>query len=196
MRTLYTTSSTKLSGGGAAWAVSGLLCFAAFNPIATYAQKTAAPTFADHRVAEVYSGVVTPPNFGSLDQYSGTDARCFGQDPSFYKAMRVNFAGHFVVSTCSCGTGCHYLFLWDAVTGTVYQNFPFHSINVGPYDVGRTNAPVTYSGEQYRADSSLLIVDGCLEGTCDCTKRYYRWSAGRFTLIRRLRDRLPPSCRG
>ena len=102
--------------------------------------------------------------------------------------MRVNFAGHFVLATWSCGSGCHSLFIWDAMNGTVYRDFAFGAINVGPYD------SATYAGERFRADSNLLILDGCFEGTCDCAKRYYVWNGTQFKLIFRHQDRLPRPC--
>lgn len=174
------------------------LWFAVVNQAAgpIYGQKAAKPpSFEEYRVAQVYSGAVKPPNFGPLSQYSGTDMRCFGREPGTYTAMHVNFAGHFVIGACSCGSGCHYLFLWDAETGKVYRNFPFGPINVGPYGIGGATPPVEYAGEQHRAESSLLILDGCFEETCDCAKRYYVWSGSQFKLIRKEPDRLPPDCR-
>ncbi len=146
--------------------------------------------FADYHVTKIYAGAVKQPDFGRLEQYSGTDVRCFGGDPAVYSAMRVNFAGHFVLATCSCGSGCHYLFVWDAVNGKVYRDFAFGAVDVGPY-----GSHVAYAGERFRADSNLLVLDGCFEGTCDCAKRYYVWNATQFKLIFRHQDRLPPGCR-
>jgi hypothetical protein len=195
-RTLHSGSSTRGRGQAATCALV-VLCFAIGNaPTArVYGQRAAkAPSFETYRVPKVYSAAVKPPAFGALDGYSGTDLQCFGQDPETYAAMHVNFAGHFVISACSCGSGCRYLFLWDAQTGKVYRQLPFGPINVGPYGVGGTTPPVRYAGEQYRADSSLLMLDGCFEETCDCAKRYYAWSGSHFKLIHREPDRLPPDC--
>ena len=58
--------------------------------------------------------------------------------------MHVNFAGHFVLATRSCGSGCHYLFIWDAVTGKVYRDFAFGAINVGPYGSASRGQQVEY----------------------------------------------------
>jgi len=141
----------------------------------------AAPKFKDYPVASVYRGPTKAPIFGDLSQYSGTDVRCFGGDPSEYRQMRVNFAGHFVIDTCTCGSGCHYFFLWDATTGKVYLDSPLGSINVGPYGI----APhmTTYTGEQYRADSRLLMVSGCREETCDCGTWYFEWKDWKLNLF-------------
>jgi hypothetical protein len=134
------------------------------------------PRFEDYRVSSVYRGPVKPPKFGNIDQYTGTDVRCFGGDPVEYaKGLQANFAGHFVINACTCGSGCHYLFMWDALTGKLYRNFPFHSINVNGYD-SETGDHVDYKGEQYRIDSTLLVVEACLEQTCNCATWYYSWN--------------------
>ena len=74
-------------------------------------QSVKLPRFQDYRVSSVYLGPVKPPRVGNLDQYSGTDLRCFGGDLQRYAEEQVNFAGHFVVGTCTCGSGCHNLYM-------------------------------------------------------------------------------------
>jgi len=150
------------------------------------------PHFEDYRVSRVYRGPVKPPKVGNLNQFTGTDLRCFGDLERVGEA--VNFAGHFVVGACTCGSGCHYLFLWDAITGRFYSHLPFHSINVGPYGIGGTDSPIEYKGEKYRADSRLLIVEACIEGTCDCATWYYSWNGEQFKLILKRRVRMPSTC--
>jgi hypothetical protein len=77
---------------------------------------------------------VKPPDFGKRDQYEGTDLRCFGIDPAAYAKHEVNFAGHYVLDACTCGSGCHYLLMRDAMTGKFYQQVPPGVIDVGPYE--------------------------------------------------------------
>lgn len=156
-------------------------------------QSTVALRFEEYPVAELYRGPVKPPDFGDLALYSGTDLRCFGGDPAEYSTEKVNFAGHFVIDSCTCGSGCHYLFMWDAANGKFYGRLPPGVIDVGPYDYGRSDS-VAYKGEDYRANGSLLIVDGCVEDTCDCATRYYRWAGSRFQLILQRPVRKPPAC--
>ena len=151
------------------------------------------PRFEDYRVAKVHLGRVMLPEFGDPSQYEGTDLRCF-TDSKLYAQMPVNFAGHFVVGACSCGTGCHYLFMWDALTGKFYRDFPFGPIDVVPFGVGAAVPPVESTGEQFRADSTLLILDGCIEDTCDCATRYYKWLGTHFKLILRRSSRTPLKC--
>jgi hypothetical protein len=154
----------------------------------------APPLFINFPVAGIYHGPVKPPNFGSPEKFEGTDLRCFGGDPSEFAKEHVNFAGHFVVGACTCGTGCHYLFMWDAVTGKFYERLPPAAIDVGPYDMAGPD-PIEYKGEEYHIDSSLLVVDGCVEDTCDCATRYYRWDERAFREISSTVTRVPTKCR-
>ncbi len=122
-----------------------------------WTQKPNRPSFDEYRVVDEYRGPVTQADFGRRQQYTGTDLRCFGGDPTPRLAMRTNFAGHFVLASCSCGSGCRYLFIWDARNGKVFRGFPFGAINVGPYPSAHGRQEVAYAGEQYRIDSKLLI---------------------------------------
>ncbi len=155
---------------------------------------SAPPRFADFPILTVYHGAVKPPELGNRARFQGTDARCFGIDPPFDGGPElVNFAGHFVIATCTCGSGCHYLYMWDAISGEFYQRLPHGAIDIGSFNVGG-DRPVEYKGEEYRTNSSLLIVEGCVEGTCDCGRRYYRWTGSQFRLIRRQPVRMPHAC--
>lgn len=169
-----------------------MIAIGAVTLVWAQAQSRETPTFKGYPARQAYTGPVKLPDFGPSGQYSGTDLRCFG-DPTAYSAMRVNFAGHFVLAACTCGSGCHYLFMWDAKTGRVYRDFPFGAIDVGPYSSARGQT-IEYAGEQYRPDSTLLVLDGCLEGTCDCAERYYAWTGTGFRKISRYPDQLPVEC--
>ena len=166
-----------------------------FAVAALYGQLTPGrlPRFEDYRVP-VYAGKMARPDFGDPAQYTGTDIRCFGLDGSGYLSA-PNFAGHFVIGTCTCGSGCHYLFMWDARTGKLYRDLPLGPLNVGPYGGGENTSPVKYSGESFRPDSRLLIIDACREETCDCGKRYYVWTGAVFRLMAKVVSVMPPSCR-
>jgi hypothetical protein len=58
-------------------------------------------------------------------------------------------------------------------------------INVGPFEQqGRSGLPpIFYKGEAYRPDSTLLIIEGCHEQSCDCARWYYTLIGERFKLI-------------
>ena len=91
--------------------------------------------------------------------------------------------------------GCHSLYMWDAKTGRFYPRLPPGVIGVGPYARRGVQPPgIVYMGEQYRPDSGLLIVEGCVDDTCDCAKRYYRWTGSQFKLILRQPVRMPERC--
>jgi hypothetical protein len=156
-----------------------------------FGQVSAPPSLEDYPVPQIYRGSVKPPDFGSLDKYDGTDLRCYGANPSEYSKSKVNFAGHFVIQACSCGTGCHYLFMWDATTGKFFGRLPPGVIDIEPY--GIDNPDRARYREAYAAASSLLVVGGCIEGSCDCALRYYKWNGSGFELIYR-RPEPPPGC--
>lgn len=156
------------------------------------ARPTRLPRFEDYR-ASVYAGKVASPRLGDPTQYTGTDLRCFGPDRSS-DAETPNFAGHFVIGACTCGSGCHYLFMWDAKTGRLYRKLPMAAFNVGPYLGDDHTSPVEYSGERFRQNSRLLIIEACSEGTCDCGKSYYVWTGDTFRLLMKTVSRTPPKC--
>lgn len=171
----------------------GLLAFLG-NPSLTLASAAKTPQFNEYRVQTIYRGPVKAPDFGDPTQYTGTDLRCFGGDPTRYASLVPNFAGDFVIGYCTCGSGCYYLFLWNARTGKFYGRFPDRPIDVGPYGSGKLTPPVEYNGDEYHIDSSLLILEGCFEETCDCARRYYHWNGSHFELIFRESTRMPPGC--
>jgi hypothetical protein len=145
------------------------------------------PRFEDYPVAR-YTGRVVAPKFRDQRQYSGTDSRCLASDYKDYSAERVNFAGHLVIAQCGCGTGCFYLFMWDARTGRLNHPLPFGPFNVGPYfdNLHRDAAPISYSGASFQSGSKLLVIEGCREGTCECGTWYYAWNENAFRLLRKV----------
>jgi hypothetical protein len=176
-------------------AIAAACCILMLTLTAGSSQAARPPRFQDYPVQNIYRGKVEAPKFGDLSKYEGTDVRCYGGEPSTYAAEPVNFAGHFVISACPCGTGCQYLFMWDALSGKVYLHFPFGPIDVGPYSDGSNFPLLVHKGEEYRTDSSLLVVEGCIEDTCDCARRYYNWNGRRFNLLLRQATPIPPKCK-
>jgi hypothetical protein len=83
--------------------------------------------------------------------------------------------------------------MWDAISGKFYQRLPPGVIDIGSFDAGGGRS-VEYKGEQYRTNSSLLIVEGCVEDTCDCSQRYYQWTGSQFKLILRQPVPMPDAC--
>jgi hypothetical protein len=153
------------------------------------------PRFEDYKARRVFRGQSVAPVFADLGQYSGSLLRCFQREPSEYANEPANFAGHYVLDQCTCGSGCHLLFMWDALDGKLfYREFFFGSVNIGPFDVRSMSPVVEYPGESYRLDSTLLVVEGCFAETCDCAKHYYQWTGDRFKLIRSEDVSKPSHC--
>jgi len=155
------------------------------------------PKFEEYRVSTLYGGASKAPDVASMDIYE--IHACFGGSPQGFAGSSVNFAGHFVIQACSCGSGCHYLVMWDAITGRMFYLQPplgaSGAIDVGPYEDGRTSPSLVYEGEHYQSDSALLIIEGCHEQTCDCAKRYYRWTGSEFKVILKHSVLMPAACR-
>lgn len=72
---------------------------------------------------------------------------------------------------------------------------PIGTIEVGPYL--EESKVINYAGERHRADSNLLVVEGCFDQDAhpkrrDCARRYYVWTdERRFVLLLREATRVP-----
>jgi hypothetical protein len=144
-----------------------------------------------------YTGAVTFPIFktGTLNRlpFPDGDLKCIGDTQEVRHAildgMKPNFAGHFVIHGCSCGTGCGSFFMWDAQTGTVHRAFPFGSLNAGP--------PLTgWRGLLHNVNSRLLVAEGFLDDEAVSPNRfhgtsYYLWNGKNFVLLYRIQLPLP-----
>jgi len=76
----------------------------------------------------------------------------------------VDFAGHYVVVTFGCGSGCLYGGYIDAETGQALE-MPF---SISPAGLFRESDPI-----EHNADSSLLIVSGKLNEADGSAMRYF-----------------------
>ena len=94
----------------------------------------------------------------------------------------VNFAGHYVVASWGCGTGCAQFAIIDAITGDLYAP-PFDSIDFHhPFSIAEKWPDFDPEGkwwcEQYadwptfKANSALLVVNGCI-GDGQCGRTFY-----------------------
>jgi len=101
-----------------------------------------------------------------------------------------NFAGRYTVIAWGCGASCHRLAIADAVSGKVFDA-PFRSVSAAPPyplpdDVDVDLLP-DFGELQYRLDSRLLIVGGCLnEDNARCGWHYFEWKDERLTERTRL----------
>lgn len=150
------------------------------------------PSFDDFRVQGQFNGNPAKPRFtapaalpanhqfvrgdllpdGDL-RYRASVTRAAQQGP--------NFAGHYTIAQWSCGTGCSSGIVVDAKTGELYREMPY-----GTLDTSGT----AYGGLSFRIDSTLLIIEGCVDTDQqeipDCSRAYYRWSPPRFIIIRKV----------
>jgi hypothetical protein len=129
------------------------------------------PEFEDHPAGEAYQGSVHPPILSTpLDNRFRTAIKDG-------VAKGVNFAGHYIIVTWGCGIGCQSFVIVDAKTGKVYDpafaevgyHFPVPGLKVDWW---------CYSDLlNFRKDSNLLVVQGCLQGK-QCGRTYFVIDAG------------------
>ncbi|WP_454872264.1 hypothetical protein [Paraburkholderia xenovorans] len=85
----------------------------------------------------------------------------------------VNFAGHYVLATWGCGSGCIMAAAIDSKSGRV-NSLPF-TVSNWPMDV---TEPLSY-----RTNSCLLVVRGSRNESTDRGTYYYAFDGKAFTLI-------------
>ena len=87
-------------------------------------------------------------------------------DPRFRETVEleveqgINFAGHLVLVAHSCGSGCIEADFVDMLSGRVLHNDGFGSLLVGPFR-SKSGDTFQYRGLTFRADSRLLMAEGC-----------------------------------
>ncbi|WP_157763738.1 hypothetical protein [Paraburkholderia aromaticivorans] len=89
-------------------------------------------------------------------------------------SQRVNFAGHYVLATWGCGSGCVTAAAIDSKSGRV-SSLPF-TVSNWPMDV---TAPLSY-----RTNSCLLVVRGSRNESTDRGTYYYAFDGKAFTLLK------------
>jgi hypothetical protein len=129
-----------------------------------------APRFRDYPVGGIYRGravrvVLTPDN-----RLFRTRLRAAARQPP-------NFAGHYVVTTWGCGTGCRSGAVIDLKTGRVYP-LP-HQLCCWPYGEPPYPEPL-----EFRAGSRLLVLTGARAATeteeGEVGRHFYEFRGGRF----------------
>lgn len=134
------------------------------------------PTFEQFPVSTVYRGTLHPPLLRTpLERRYRTRIR---------EAVRegVNFAGHYVLAKWGCGTGCYKFAVVDAVTGVIFDP-PFEGFQ-GVYVHYWNSATRVWphfdgqgrwwcSGREYRVESRLLVMEGCISNAgVQCGRTY------------------------
>lgn len=128
------------------------------------------PKFKDYSVTTIYRGKNAP-------LILNRDTRTFKTRLREALKGKPNFAGHYIVTSWGCGTGCQVGAVIDARNGKVYW-FPF---SVGQnYEVDDDYRPV-----EFRLDSKLIIFSG-FRGDRDEEPgaRFYKFENGRFKFLK------------
>lgn len=128
------------------------------------------PRFKDYPVKTVYRGKNAPLLLTG-------DARTFKTRLREALKGKPNFAGHYIVTTWGCGTGCQVGAMIDARTGKVYY-LPFPVAQT--YEVDEDFRPV-----EFRLNSKLIIFSGFRVDTDeDAGARFYKFENGRFKFLK------------
>jgi hypothetical protein len=154
-----------------------------------------APRFEAY-AATPYTGANALP-----DVHSDLRSRQYRTQLRSWAREKPNFAGHYILATWGCGTGCTELAVIDAVTGKVFhppEARVNHIENVDPdalVDVKEGDRRADFGAMRYRADSRLLIVFGGLNGRAeDEGISWLVWEDDRFKRVRFVR-KAPPARR-
>lgn len=145
------------------------------------------------RPADYPATPYTGPN-AAPDVRSERRSRMYRTQLRGWAREKPNFAGHYILATWGCGTGCTQIAVIDALTGKV-----FHPPGV------RTNSIVDVDGEllvdgdssprredfgalRYSADSRLLVLIGMPENRAENRGiSYFVWEDDRLRRIRLVR---------
>ncbi|HYX71061.1 MAG TPA: hypothetical protein VE825_18135 [Terriglobales bacterium] len=134
------------------------------------------PDFGDYPVKEIYQGKHARARIVTAYQKLFQTRIRESMDDD------VNFAGHYVVATWGCGSGCMQFAVADAVSGRVYDP-PMKSVafHFGPdADHGPQKYPDMVN---VKPDSALMVIEGCPDEGEKCGRFYYHFDHGRFILL-------------
>jgi hypothetical protein len=150
-----------------------------------------APRFQDYP-ATPYAGPNAAP-----DVRSDPRSRMYRTVLTGWATEKPNFAGHYIVATWGCGTGCTQIAIIDALTGKI-----FHPPGVRTNSIVDVDEEVLVDGEpnprradfgalQYHADSRLLILVGTPENRAEQRGiSYFVWNDDRLARIRFVAKRV------
>ena len=128
---------------------------------------TDAPRFEAY-AAKPYTGTNAVP-----DVDSDPRSRRYRTQLRNWAREKPNFAGHYILATWGCGTGCTELAVIDAVTGKVFHPPEARTNHIEDVDAdalvdiedGERRAD--FGAMRYRVDSRLLVVFGALNGRAE-----------------------------
>jgi hypothetical protein len=144
-----------------------------------------APRFADYP-AKPYAGANAAPDVSSDPRSSR-----YRTQLKNWAREKPNFAGHYILATWGCGTGCTEIAVIDAITGKVFHPpgaRTNHIEDVDPevlVEVRENERRADFGALRYRADSRLLILFGAPEGRADNQGiSYFVWEDERLNRVR------------
>lgn len=111
----------------------------------------ARPSFEKFPAKQIYKGIPAPPK---LDK----DQRMFRTVIRKGAKSQVQFAGHYTIPQCGCGTGCSQFYIVDSINGRVYDGFGISDLP-GKWLEKQSGDPL--DRVQFTASSRLLKVNGC-----------------------------------
>lgn len=128
------------------------------------------PQFKDYPVRSIYRGRNAP-------LVLNRETRTFRTRLREALKEKPNFAGHYIVTSWGCGTGCQVGAIIDARTGRVYW-FPF---GVGQnYETDDDYRPI-----EFRLNSKLIIFSGYrVDRDEEPGARFYKFENGRFIFLK------------
>jgi hypothetical protein len=145
------------------------------------------PAFLDYPIGENFQGLPAP-----VDLASHPLASQFRTMLRNAAAAGPNFAGHYVLASWGCGSGCLQFAIVDARNGNVFFPPAIRHVMMThvmePEDASKR--------PRFRRDSALLIVVGATNEGADEGISYYRWTDRELQLIRFLRSEKAASAPG
>ena len=149
-----------------------------------------APRFQDYP-AQPYRG----PN-ASADVRSDARSRMYRTQLRGWVTEKPNFAGHYILATWGCGTGCTQIAVIDAVTGKVFHPPGARTNSIVDVDsellrdADSSPRRADFGALRYRADSRLLVLIGMPEERPENRGiSYFVWENDRLTRIRLVAKR-------
>jgi|SRR5579864_194904 len=142
-----------------------------------------APTFRQFPIGEVYKGPMHAPEIHTDDA---------PETPMNWAILHEatespNFAGHYRVVRFSCGTECTAYAINDVVSGRLVSS---GSVDF-PYTVGVYQRSGLPHGIEFRVDSRLFVIHGCIPSQ-PCGSYYYVIDRDRLTLKRKVEFKPQP----
>lgn len=136
------------------------------------AQQIWAPAPAEYPAAKLPGGITSSPIINSHNKALYRTRLLEGS------AEGSNFGGHYALLSWGCGEGCTTFFVLDELNGRVYD--PGFNLTAAKGD-----ASVNF-GLYFRADSRLLVMQGCRTGAAEsCGKYYMLWTGSSFETLMR-----------